>query len=200
MEARLRFKAETLTQKGTAGKILIWIQDNEPRTRNTNIAVMAKTIEMADIGVNLFSAKSMLQKMINNQMLHRYGGRKRSTFMINYYHKDIPGYILDRAPAEIKERVKRMNDELKPNQHIDTEGCIVTESEKSEPEQSEDTTTQPDLKVETKPTESKPVVEEETLKSSSDASEENTTSVPITISDTERGLSISITLNLNINK
>ena len=34
----------------------------------------------------LYTAKAMLQKMINNQMLHRYGGRKRSTFIINYYH------------------------------------------------------------------------------------------------------------------
>ena len=199
MEARLRFKADTLTQKGSAGKILLWLQDNEPRCRNTNIAVLAKSIEMGAIGVNLYTAKSMLQKMINNQMLHRYGGRKRSNFFINYYHKDIPGYILERAPAEVKERVERMNAELKPNQHVSVEGCVITESEVAE-EEKEDTPTQPELEVEEETTDSNPVEEEETPNVSSDMSEENTTSAPITIRETERGLSISITLNLNINK
>lgn len=197
--SRLRFKADTLTQKGSAGKVLLWLQDNEPRCRNTNIAVLAKSIELDEIGINLYTAKSMLQKMINNQMLHRYGGRKRSNFVINYYHKDIPGYILDRAPAEVRERVERMNTELKPNQHISVEGCVITEPELAE-EKEEDQPTQPELEVEKETTDSNTVVEEETLKSSSDASEENTTSVPITVRDSERGLSISITLNLNINK
>lgn len=192
MEARLRFKSETLKQKGSAGKILIWLQDNESRTRNTNIAVLAKSIDMSGIGVNLYTAKAMLQKMINNQMLHRYGGRKRSSFIINYYHKDIPGYILDRAPAEVKERVERMKAELSPNQHISVEGCVVTEQEEKEPEPKESTTAQ----VKSEP--EQPI--EETPNVSSDMSEENTTSVPVEIQDTERGLSISITLNLNINK
>lgn len=193
MEARLRFKQDTLSQKGSVGKILIWLQNNESRCRNTNIAVIAKSIDMdPTTDIKLYTAKAMLQRMINNQMLQRYGGRKRSTFIINYYHKDIPGYILERAPAEVKERVERMNAELKPNQHIDTEGCVVTESEKKEPEPIEDTATQ----VISEPEQPN----EETPNVSSDASEENTTSVPIKVVDTERGLSISITLNLNINK
>lgn len=201
MEARLRFKEDTLSQKGSVGKILIWLQNNESRCKNTNIAVIAKSIDMdPKTDIKLYTAKAMLQRMINNQMLHRYGGRKRSTFIINYYHKDIPGYILDKAPAEIKERIERMNAELKPNQHISVEGCVVTKSEKEAQEPEEDTTPEPELEVQEESTESKPVEEEETLKSSSDASEENTTSAPITIRETERGLSISITLNLNINK
>lgn len=191
MEARLRFKPDTLKQKGSAGKILMWLQDNEARTRNTNIAVIAKSIELSNIGVNLYTAKAMLQKMINNQMLHRYGGRKRSSFAINYFHKDIPGYILDRAPAEDRNRVERMKAELSSNQHISVEGCVVTEPEKKEPEPKEDTTAQ---------VKSEPEQKEETPNVSSDAPEENTTSVPIKVVDTERGLSISITLNLNINK
>lgn len=199
MEARLRFKPETLSQKGTAGKILIWMQDNPSRLKNTNNSVLAKCIEMSGIGVNMYNAKLLLQRMINNQMLHRHGGRKRSDFAINYFHKDIPGYILERAPAEVRERVERMNNELKPNQHISVEGCVVTEPEQEAQEPEEDTTPEPELEVQ-ETVESNPTEEEETLKSSSDASEENTTSTPITIRETERGLSISITLNLNINK
>lgn len=199
MEARLRFKPETLSQKGTAGKILIWMQENPSRLKNTNNAVLAKCIEMSNIGVNLYNAKLLLQRMINNQMLYRHGGRKRSNYTINYYHKDIPGYILEKAPAEIKDRIERMNTELKPNQHISVEGCVVTEAEKEAQEPETDTTPEPELEVQ-EVVESNPTNEEETLKSSSDASEENTTSVPISIRDSERGLSISITLNLNINK
>lgn len=198
MEARLRFKPETLSQKGTAGKVLIWMQDNPSRLKNTNNAVLAKCIEMSNIGVNMYNAKLLLQRMINNQMLYRHGGRKRSNYTINYYHKDIPGYILDRAPAEVKDRVERMNAELKPNQHISVEGCVVTEPEKEAQEPEVDTTPEPELEVQ-ETTESKPVIEE-TPNVSSDASEENTTSAPIMIKETERGLSISITLNLNINK
>ena len=197
MNASLRFMPDTLKQKGSAGKMLIWMQDNESRCKNTNIAVLAKTIEMSGIGINVYTAKSMLQKMINNQMLHRYGGRKRSTFIINYYHKDIPGYILDRAPAEVKERVERMKAELAPNQHISVEGCVVTEQEKEEPEPTEDTATQ--VKPELEPVVISNEPQEETPNVSSDISEENTTSVPVKVMNTERGLSISITLNLNIN-
>lgn len=200
MEARLKFKPETLAQKGTVGKMLIWLQDNESRCRNTNIAVLAKSMEMSGIGVKLYNAKAMLQRMINNQMLQRYGGRKRSSFIINYYHKDIPGYILDRAPAEIKERVERMKAELRPNQHISDEGCVVTEPEKKEPEPIEDQPTQPKFEDEKPVDASKPSTNEESTKFSSDAPEENTTTVPIKIVDDERGISISITLNLNINK
>lgn len=200
MEARLKFKPETLTQKGTIGKMLIWLQDNESRCRNTNNAVIAKSMELSGIGVNFYNAKAMLKRMIDNQMLQRYGGKTRSTYIINYYHKDIPGYILDRAPAEIKERVERMKAELKKNQHISDEGCIVTEPEIEAQEPEVDTTTQPELKVEKPVDASKPSTNEENQKFSSDAPEENTTTVPIKIVDGERGISISITLNLNINK
>ena len=199
MEARLRFKPETLHQTGSAGKVLLWMQTHPAQCRNTNNTVLAKSMELGGAGINMYNGKLILQKMINNQMIHRHGGRKRSDFAINYFHKDIPGYILENAPDDIKERVERMNSELKPNQHIRVEGCVVTEPEKEAQEPEVDTTTEPELEVQ-ETVESNPTSEEETLKSSSDASEENTTSTPITIRETERGLSISITLNLNINK
>lgn len=200
MNARVTFRPETLHQTGTAGQLLLWLQEEPKRGRNTNITMMARTFCM-NHGVQTLTAKAMLQKMVNTQMLSRYGTKKRSNFFINYFHKDIPGYVLEKAPAEDRERVANLRQGLKGNQHIEDNGVVVTEAPKKEEKKEETTitaneTTQSSNQVKSEPEQT----EEETLKSSSDASEENTTSVPIKVVDTERGLSISITLNLNINK
>ena len=189
MDARVKFRHETLHQTGTIGKLLLWLQEEPKRGRNTNITQMANHYCLSE-GGNSLSIKQAIQKMVNVQMLSRYGSKRRANFYINYLQKDIPGYILDNAPAEERERVKKLKESLQENQHISDEGCLVTQL--SLPESSQEEPSNPELE------ESEP--EEEQQKSSSDMSEENTTNVPIKIEDTERGLSISITLNLNINK
>lgn len=197
--SRITFMKTTLNQTGTIGKLLMWMQDNPKQTRNTNLKQMAKTYCMTHYG-NADSLAHTFQRMLNNQMITRTGGKHRSQFFINYFHPQMPGYIKQRAPKEDKERIERIEAmATQQNQYIDGNGCVVTEPEKEAQEPEVDTTPEPELKVQ-KTTESKPVVEEETLESSSDASEENSTSAPITIRETERGMSISITLNLNINK
>ena len=188
----------TLNQTGTIGKLLMWMQDNPRQTRNTNLKQMAKTYCMVHYG-NVDSLAHTFQRMLNNQMITRAGGKRHSQFYINYFHPQMPGYIKKRAPKEDKERIARIEAMVvQQNQYIDGNGCVVTEPEKEAQEPEVDTTPEPELKVQ-ETTESKPVVEE-TPNVSSDASEENTTSAPIMIKETERGLSISITLNLNINK
>lgn len=179
------------------------MQDNPKQTRNTNLKQMARTYCMTHYG-NSDSIAQSLQRMLNNQMITRTNGKRRSQFFINYFHPQMPGYIKQRAPKEDKERIERIKAmAIQQNQYVDDIGCVVTEPEKEAQEPEVDTTPEPtpepELEVQ-KTTESKPVVEEETLESSSDASEENSTSAPITIRETERGMSISITLNLNINK
>lgn len=204
MEVRkVTFLKSTLNQTGTIGKLLMWMQDNPKQTRNTNLKQMARTYCMTHYG-NSDSIAQSLQRMLNNQMITRTNGKRRSQFFINYFHPQMPGYIKQRAPKEDKERIERIKAmAMQQNQYVDDIGCVVTEPEKEAQEPEVDTTPEPtpepELKVQ-KTTESKPVVEEETLESSSDASEENSTSAPITIRETERGMSISITLNLNINK
>ena len=204
MEVRkVTFLKSTLNQTGTIGKLLMWMQDNPKQTRNTNLKQMARTYCMTHYG-NSDSIAQSLQRMLNNQMITRTNGKRRSQFFINYFHPQMPGYIKQRAPKEDKERIERIKAmAIQQNQYVDDIGCVVTEPEKEAQEPEVDTTPEPtpepELKVQ-KTTESKPVVEEETLESSSDASEENSTSAPITIRETERGMSISITLNLNINK
>lgn len=204
MEVRkVTFLKSTLNQTGTIGKLLMWMQDNPKQTRNTNLKQMARTYCMTHYG-NSDSIAQSLQRMLNNQMITRTNGKRRSQFFINYFHPQMPGYIKQRAPKEDKERIERIKAmAMQQNQYVDDIGCVVTEPEKEAQEPEVDTTPEPtpepDLKVQ-ETVESNPTVEEETLESSSDASEENTTSAPITVRETERGLSISITLNLNINK
>ncbi|MBP5421828.1 MAG: hypothetical protein J6Y78_05215 [Paludibacteraceae bacterium] len=195
MNASLKFLPETLKQTGTVGQLLQWIQKNPRQCRDTNLANMARTFGMQS-GIKTVTSQAQLQKMVNVQMLNKIGSRRRASFFINYFHKDIPGYILDSAPEEEKKRIETLKKGLQPNQYVDEDGCLVTKPvHKLESKPSEVTITKPaennlpDLKV-----------EKEEVISSSDASEENTTSVPIKVVDTERGLSISITLNLNINK
>ena len=200
MNARVTFRPETLHQTGTVGQLLLWLQEEPKRGRNTNITVMAKTFSMQK-GIQMHTAKAMLQKMVNIQMLTRYGNRRRSNFFINYFHKDIPGYVLENAPKEERERVERLKLGLKENQHIDEVGCVVTEAvheTKEKEEKATITENQTDQSSQLISEVDKPI--EENSKFSSDASEENTTTVPIKIVDGERGMSISITLNLNINK
>lgn len=189
MEARVKFRQETLKQEGTVGKILRWLQDNPRYLRDTSANSLAKSMSLARLGSEQ-NIRVTLYKMINNQMLTRVGTKRRSDFIINYYHKDLPGYILDRAPQEMKDRVRRMKENLKSDQRMTKEGVLVTKGTKED-------VVEETLSPENSKTEEANLPKEEV---SSDASEENTTSVPVTITDTERGLSISITLNLNINK
>ena len=192
MEARVKFRPDTLKQKGSVGKVLLWMQKNPNRLRNTNFTILSKTLALEGYGKQ-FTIREVLYRLTNCQMISRYGNKRRANFYINYFHPQIPGYVLENAPKEEKERIDEFKSSLKPNQYIDEQGCKVTESEEKKEE--EPTTTIID---EIAPNDSKP--EEVINESSSDMSEENTTSVPIKVVDTERGLSISITLNLNINK
>lgn len=205
--SRITFMKTTLNQTGTIGKLLMWMQDNPKQTRNTNLKQMAKTYCMTHYG-NADSLAHTFQRMLNNQMITRAGGKRHSQFFINYFHPQMPGYIKQRAPKEDKERIERIEAmATQQNQYVDGNGCVVTEPEKEAQEPEVDTTPEPEPESIPEPelevqetVESNPTVEEETTNVSSDASEENTTSAPIAIRETERGLSISITLNLNINK
>lgn len=170
------------------------MQENPNLLRNTNATALAKAIELST-DISFFNAHVTLCKMVNSQMVNRFGTQKRANFYINYYHKDIPGYVLDEAPKEERQRVEIIKKGVKKNQHIDEVGCVVTEAPKEEKKEEITITANEETKQD-----NVEEPKEETKEVSSDASEENTTSVPVEIKDTERGLSISINLNININK
>lgn len=194
MEARVKFNKDTLSQTGSIGKLLMWMQDNPKHTRNTNLSQMAKTFCTTNRGKTDVVAMT-LKRMLNNELITRCNGIRRATFFINYYSPQIPGYIIDRAPKKDKERIERIKKLADANnKYVDGTGCVVTKKE-DKPEEVT-TESQSDLKIEET---DEPSVTEET-NVSSDMSEENTTSIPVEIRETEHGISISITLNLNINK
>lgn len=195
MEARITFKPSTLKQTGTIGKILMWCQDNPRFLKDTSISSLAGLISVSE-GLGYNNVKCMLTKMVNNQFLTRWGGRRRSHFMINYYHKDIPGYILDRAPDDVREKVKAMKENLTKNQYITDEGCIVTKPpvKKEEPKPVE---TKAEVKEddETKEDATEPSVSVATLVPPEDVKTEIATPVSVE----KDGKNISITINLNLN-
>ena len=200
MNATLKFLPQTLKQTGTVGQLLLWAQENPKQLRNTNVTQMARTFCMTH-SIQLLTAKAQLQKMVNVQMLTKFGGKRRASFFINYFHKDIPGYILENAPEEDKRRIAMLKEGLSENQHIEADGVVVTENTRnSEDKCSEVTITNEETEQTNQVATVYNEVPAEEEISSSDMSEEKTTSVPIKVVDTERGLSISITLNLNINK
>lgn len=173
MNARVNFKPETLHQTGTVGLILTWCQDHPKLLKNTNLSKLA---EMAapDINRKTTTLRVTINKMHQNQMLLKQpGGKRRGNIKINYYHKDIPGYILERAPIDTQEKVRAMYENLENDQYVNTEGCVVTPGHKLD-------------KVE-------PKVEQKV------EPVEDTVSVPVTVEKTVDGMHISINLNLNLN-
>ena len=129
--SKLTFRESTLKQTGTVGKILMWIQDNPSYTRDTSFKQVANMVRAAMPDMAEGTVRCALNKMHLNQMiLKSSNGKCRGRIYINYYHKDIPGYVLERAPQDIQDRVKAMKENLEKNQYIDDFGCVTTKGER----------------------------------------------------------------------
>lgn len=194
MDARVRLTPETANQKSTKTKILEWMAQNPLRCRNTNAAVLARYFTET---IPFNSARTEINNMVAKQMLHRDGGRRKATFTINYLHPQMPKSVLEAAPKETQERIKDTLSKIDASKHIDENGCIVSESTKSKVlnllKQESNTIIRP---TQAKKIEVKQIKETNV---SSDMSEEKPVAEPITIKSNVDGLSISITLNINLN-
>lgn len=188
MNATVTFRESTLSQEGTVGKILRYVQDYPQFTKNTNIKLLS-TMVSNHYRMSYNTVRANVCKMINNQMLLRQGGKRHGKIMVNYYHKDVPGYIMERAPQDIQDRVKAMKDKLEEDQYISQEGCLVTKGDKepktnlNEEAPEEEATEEPENKAEEQ-TENQP----------------KNVVVPVEVKDDAKGLNLTITLNLTINK
>ena len=185
MDARVRLTPETANQKSTKTKILEWMAQNPLRCRNTNAAVLARYFTET---IPFNSARTEINNMVAKQMLHKDGGRRKATFTINYLHPQMPKSVLEVAPKETQERIKDTLSKIDASKHIDENGCIVSESTKQS-----NTIIRP---TQAKKVEAKQIKETNV---SSDMSEEKPVAEPITIKSNADGLSISITLNINLN-
>lgn len=115
------------SQTSTQHQILKWLQDHPTRCWSTNGAKLARA--MQDIEVGYYRRHQVIQQMVQQGMLRRVGNKKVANFNINYYHADIPPDVLEKAPQEVRTRLGNITANLKDNQHIDKEGCLVTKTE-----------------------------------------------------------------------
>ena len=175
--SKIKLNHDTAHQKSTVGKILEWMQAYPKRCNNTNATILSKSMGTDGVGVPN-NIRQTIQKMVNNQMLQRTGNKRRSDFRINYLHKDIPPYILENAPEEVKRTREKIELGLEENQYLDEVGCIVTKPDEEEEKEQEKEEEYPELDE---------LIEQ--------------LSIPVTVHRDRRGegTNISITFNLNLN-
>lgn len=195
MNATVKFKESTLSQTGTIGKILMWMQDNDKFLRDTTLTDVAEQAAIAN-GLKSNNTRITILKMYHNQMVNKTAsGRKRGRVYINYYHQDIPGYILDRAPQDIQDRVRAMKEGLKDNQHIDEVGCVVTKEEpKEEPKEEIKEEIKEEPKEDTEKEQAKEVVPAEAIEVAQ--TPERSVAMPVEIK--REGKNITLTININL--
>lgn len=182
--SKLTLKPETAHQESTQTKILKWMQEHPNALNSTNSAQLARTMRIS--GVTTGTARQVVQKMVNNQVLERFGGKRRARYHINYLHKDIPADILASAPLEEQLRVKQTLGRLKPGQYLDDIGCTITPAPKN-------TGVQTPLSPEEPTEEPKQVAEEEADTPTA------TKEIAVPVKVEQDGSSINITINLTIN-
>lgn len=162
--------------------LLRWMTKNPIKTRYTSIPAMAKSTDHTQ--GTFQSRQQTLQRMIRNQVISRFGTRRRANYYINWLHKDIPSDVLALAPSDKREEVERVKSGLKPNQHLDDVGAIVTPAKKVASKQKPLSSSKEVTKI---PVEDKQIDAETIAKA------------PIQVAKDNNGnLSISININLNL--
>jgi hypothetical protein len=156
------------------------MQEHPNALNSTNSTQLARTMRIS--GVTTGTARQVVQKMVNNQVLERFGSKRRARYHINYLHKDIPADILASAPLEEQLRVKQTLGRLKPGQYLDDIGCTITPAPLSPEKTPEEPTEEP-----------KQVAEEEADTPTA------TKEIAVPVKVEQDGSSINITINLTIN-
>ena len=138
--AKIKLSHDIAHQKSTKGAVLEWMQENPQLCKNTNATAIAKALVNSKgvlRGTTAVAVRQAICSMVNNQMITRFGNKRRANFYINYLHKDIPPYVLENAPKEERERRKAIEEGLDINQRLDDAGCIVTEPQPDDAETQE---------------------------------------------------------------
>ena len=178
-------------------KILQWMQEHEGTStlkRTTGHLVAARIAALDDVENGELTIEQTFSRMVKCNVIYRdkHDKSSYSDYRINYWHKSIPADILANAPVEVKRAMAKTIDDMKPEQYMDEQGCVVTPGavEKTEDPFNEDKDLLlPEETIEeicnepVKPYEEKPTTQE--------------VSVPLEIK--KDGKSMSITVNLTIN-
>lgn len=179
--------------------ILKWMQDHNDGSslHNTTChAIVEKICESEDVTSGSLTVEQTFSKMVKCNIIYRDKHEKSvlADYRINYWHKSIPADILANAPAEVKRAMAKTIDNMKPNQYMDDEGCVVTPNavEKVADPFSENIVAVPYTAKE-------PGTFENPIKSEKDPWEEDTATVPLKITKSDDGKQITVNLSLVIN-
>lgn len=173
--------------------VLKWMQGNPNACKHklgTEIARAAgESCNFGDVTLQL-----ALSSLIKRGVVYRSDADRGFDYRINYWHKDIPAFILDNAPVDIQKKMKEKLNKMTEDQYLDDEGCITTPNavEKTGDPFSENIVTVPY-------TARKPGTFEKPIKSEKDPWEEDATTVPLKITKSDDGKQITVNLSLVIN-
>lgn len=173
--------------------ILKWMQHNPKALKRRFGAEIAREVsESCEFGEN--TLQLALSRMCKQGVIYRTDAERGSDYRINYWHKDIPQFILDEAPLEVQKLMKEKLNKMTDEQYLDDEGCITTPNavEKTGDPFSENIVATP-----YKPKE--PGTFENPIKSEKDPWEEDAATVPLKITKSDDGKQITVNLSLVIN-
>lgn len=200
-------------QKSTKGMVLEWMVEHPNLCKNTSAMGIGKSLELAGIPGTQGTFAHIICKMVNTQMLFKHGNNRRATFMVNYMHRDVPGYVLEKMPEDARRARAALELELNKNQHLNDVGCVVTEPEpepEPEPEEpvekpyeemreyaatAERVEEEPEPEVEPEvvtPTEHAPILSFE--------NEVKQTPAQMEVKQDGQDIKLTLTLNININR
>ena len=193
-----------------AHEVLAWMQAHPNACKNTNSTKLANYMT-GQVKGKPVSRAQVIAKLVRQNLLERIGTKQNSTFYINYAHSKIPYDILDKAPEEEKERLRRRIEQaVSTGGEIDETGCVVTKSVKIEEEPEEKPEEEPEEELEEENEEDTTAVikldepeeerEEELTTLEPIASSEEPTKIPVnaTITSTKDGLNLSLNININL--
>ena len=193
--SKLTLSESTRKQESCAMMILKWMQEHPTLCNHTSAPKMARM--MTDIPRTQFTKEQEVNKMIRQGLLHRCGNFKNSSFVINYLHERVPDNIRANASEEDKKRIAHVMELVKDGGKVYPDGSYSTKEQLNHEAEHKKQLGKQKVPVATV---EEPAVPVKVHKVSSDASEEKPTiTAPVTVKRDKDGLSISITLNININ-
>ena len=153
---------------------------------------LGKAMELSGVGGTQGSFAHAIQKMVGCQMINRYGNNRRANFTINYMHRDVPGYVLEKMPEEARRARANLEYELSKtkDQHLDDVGCVVTKPEKCVEQEPEE----PEAKLVESPYD-----EMREYAATAERVEEPVVPTQMSVSKENGEVKISLTLNINLN-
>lgn len=197
-------------------RILKWMQDNPNQLKKTTgHQISASVASLDDVTSGEVGIAQVLSKMVKCNVIYRdkYDKSVYSGYRINYWHKSIPADILANAPAEVKRAMAKTIDDMKPDQYMDDEGCVVTPNAVEKVEDPFNEASQVAMEASSKycgkticeayepGTFENPIVDEKDPweEDGEDDEEEGTTTIPLKITKEKDGKTTNVTINLTIN-